>query len=318
MKVLIPYDIDEAGKAYLREKGYDVVVGAAHDQETIKKDIADADAVIARTDLYRKDVLECAGQLKVIARYGVGLDNIDLDYCTEKGIYVTIAKGGNSNAVAEKTIGLMLACAQKLCMLDGMTKDGKYFTARNGFSTNEVSGKTIGILGLGAIGMLVAQKAYFGLGMKVAGFDVFADKMDIPEWIDVKPTMEEVVEMSDVVSIHVPLLPSTRNLFNKDMIARMKDGAILINCARGGIVNEADLADALGSGKLAGAGLDVFESEPPEDDNPLFACDNFVCSPHNAALTVEANAKVSLLAAESVDDVLSGRTPRFPANKPVK
>ncbi|MCR5009911.1 MAG: hydroxyacid dehydrogenase [Clostridia bacterium] len=316
MKVLIPYDIDEAGKAYLRERGYDVVVGSAHDQETIKREIVDADAVIARTDLYRKDVLECAKKLKVIARYGVGLDNIDLEYCAANGIFVTIAKNGNAVSVAEKTVGFILATAQKLCMLDKMTKEGQYPAARNNYPTCEVSGKTLGVLGLGNIGMIVAGMAHFGLNMNIVGFDVFADKMDIPEWIDVKKTMEEVAEVSDIVTIHVPLLPSTVDLFDKKMISRMKDGAIIINCARGGIVNEADLAEALKSGKLGGAGFDVFAKEPPEDDNPLFGCETFVCSPHNAALTVDANRKVSLLAAESIDDVLSGRMPKYPAVKP--
>ena len=152
--------------------------------------------------------------------------------------------------------------------------------------------------------------------MKIIGFDVNAAGMEIPDWMEVKDSVREVAKEADIVTIHVPLIPSTRNLFDREMLSEMKDGAILINCARGGIVNEADLAEALRNGKLSGAGFDVFVSEPPEDDNPLFACDSFICSPHNAALTEEANQKVALIAAKSVDDVLSGREPQFAAVKP--
>ena len=193
---------------------------------------------------------------------------------------------------------------------------GEYPLIRTGVPTHEVSGKTLGIIGLGNIGMLVAKKAHFGLDMKVIGFDVNAAGMDLPEWVEKKSTVQEVARAADIVTIHVPLIPSTKNLFDREMIAQMKDGAILINCARGGIVNEKDLAEALKSGKLSGAGFDVFVSEPPEEDNPLFDCDNFICSPHNAALTEEANSRVGLLAAKSVDDVLSGRVPEFPAVLP--
>ena len=316
MKVLIPQDVNQEGKDYLIERGYEVVVGSGWDPETIKREVADADALLCRTAQYPADVIAAGKKLKVMARYGVGTDNIDVKAAEAQGVYVTIAKNCNVDSVAEQTIALMLACAKHIPLLNNATRAGE-FAQRNKIPTKELKGKVIGIIGMGAIGMAVARKAHFGFGMDVVGYDVFADKMDLPDFVESLKSVEDVLKKSDVVSLHVPATKETANMINKESIALMKDGAILINCARGGVVNEDDLYDALVSGKLFSAGMDVFQVEPPQPDNKLFTLDKFIASPHNAGLTKEAGVAMALSAAKAIDDVLSGRKPQYPINNPV-
>lgn len=316
MKVLIPQDINKAGKDYLKERGYEVIVGSGHDAETIKREVADCDALLVRTAPYPADVIAVGKKLKIIARFGVGTDNIDVKFAEKQGVWVTIAKGANAQSVAEHAVAMMLACAKNLIFIDQQTKTGNW-EVRNKFPITELKGKTVGIIGLGDIGQRVASIIHNGLQMRVIGFDAFLPA-SLPEYIEVVSPIDEIFTRSDVISLHIPATPETKNLVNQKTLSMMKPTAYLINCARGGIVNEDDLYEALSNRKISFAAMDVFHKEPPDPDNKLFKLDNFIASPHNAALTNESNVEVALSCARAIDDVLSGRKPEHPINNPQK
>jgi D-3-phosphoglycerate dehydrogenase len=314
-KVLIPQDIDESGKEFLRKNGYEVIIGSGSDAETIKREVVDCDALVVRTAPYTKDVISAGRKLKVIARFGVGTDNIDVRAAEEQGIYVTITRDVNAVSVAEHAIALMLGCAKKLVYFDKETRNGSW-DLRNMIPTVELSWKTLGIIGLGAIGLETARKAHFGFDMKIISFARNRNKKSIPDYIELVDSVDDIFRNSDVVSLHVPRTKDTENLVNKTKFALMKPSSILVNTARGGIINEDDLYDALVNFKIACAACDVFDIEPPEKENKLLTLDNFIVSPHNAGLTTEAKIKMGLSAAKSVHDVLCGRKPDHPINNP--
>lgn len=317
-KVLIPQDVAESGKRYLREQGYEVVVGSGYDPETIKREIVDADAVLVRTAKYTADIIDAGKKLKIISRFGVGYDNIDIKHAEEKGIWVAIAQGANAMSVAEHTIALILACSFNLTKSYDEIKKGNW-GIRNQLPGIEMNGKTIGIAGVGTIGALVAQKAKYGLNMNVIGYDI-ADQdgsRSFPPFVELVKDLDTLLKESDVVSIHTPLDDSTRNLISYRELGLMKPTSILINCARGGIINEEALYDALVNKSIYAAGLDVFETEPLSPESKLLTLDNFIASPHNAALTKEANDAVSLAAAKAIDAVFKGGRPDFPVNAPL-
>jgi len=316
MKVLIPQDIVAEGKDYLREKGYEVIVGSGHDAETIKREIADCDAVLARTAKYSKEIIAAGKNLKVIARFGVGTDNIDLPFAEEQGVWVTIARGENSNSVAEHTATLIMAASKHLLFLDQQTRAGVW-EARNQVPTTELRGKTLGLIGLGDIGRKVAAICHDGLGMKIIGFDAYPPAT-LPDYIQMADSTDDIFKQSDVISLHIPATKETINMVDKRTLSLMKPNAILVNCARGGIVNEDDLYDALQNKTIAFAAMDVFVEEPALKSLKLWELENFIASPHNAALTKEANIKTALSCARAIDDVLSGRTPEHPVNNPKK
>ena len=218
-------------------------------------------------------------------------------------------------AVAEHTMMLILACAKKLVFFDRAARRGDY-DIRNRVKGMDLEGKTLGLLGLGKIGHMVAKKAINGFGMEVIGYDPFlpADRWD-PE-VGRRETMEEIFAGSDIVSIHMPSTPETRNSVDRRLIGMMKPTAYLINAARGDLIREADLAEALQNGAIAGAGLDVFQTEPPSPDDPLFQLPNVTVTPHNAALTLETTDRMGLHAAMGIDEVLSGRQPSWPVVVP--
>lgn len=314
-KVLIPQDIMAKGKEFLKAQGYEVIIGSGWDSETIKREVKDADALLVRTALYPEDVIAAGRKLKIIARYGVGTDNIDIKAAEKQGVWVTIAKNANVHSVAEHTIALLLALSKQLVFCNEQVKSGNW-EIRNSKQGIELCGKTLGVIGLGAIGLSAAKKAYFGLDMNVIGFDAFADESKLPEYIEIMPSAGEVFSKADAVSLHIPLTKGTKNIVNKELLNKMKPASFLINCARGGIVNEEDLYQALKENVIAGAAMDVFEREPADPKNKLFTLDNFIASPHNAGLTYEAGEAMALSAAEAIHDVLSGRKPKYPVNNP--
>lgn len=314
MKVLIPQDIDEAGKIYLRERGYEVVVGSGCDPETIKREVVDCDALLVRTAEYPADVVAAGKKLKIIARYGVGTDNIAVEEATKRGIWVTIAKGENVRSVTEHAITMVLSCAKNLVYCDRGTKAGNW-ELRNTFPGTEVGGKTLGIIGLGAIGRQVAQLAHDGLSMEIIGYDAFLPA-GLPDYIETVQDTDEIFKRADFITLHVPAIPGTHNMVDRRTLGLMKPTAYLINCARGGVVNEDDLYDALKNGTIAGAAMDVFVVEPARPDNRLFTLEKFIASPHSAGLTKESMVGVALSCARAIDDVLSGRKPQYPVNNP--
>ena len=314
-KVLIPSDISQPGKDYPAEKGYTIKMGRGTDEQTILEDVADCDALLARNEHITRAIMEAAPRLKVISKHGVGLDKIDLDAARELNIWVTNGPLSNTVAVAEHTMMLILACAKKLVFFDRAARRGDY-DIRNRVKGTDLEGKTLGLLGLGKIGHMVAKKAINGFGMEVIGYDPFlpADRWD-PE-VGRRETMEEIFAGSDIVSIHMPSTPETRNSVDRRLIGMMKPTAYLINAARGDLIREADLAEALRNGAIAGAGLDVFQTEPPSPDDPLFQLPNVTVTPHNAALTLETTDRMGLHAAMGIDEVLSGRQPSWPVVVP--
>lgn len=313
-RVLIPQDVSEAGKAYLRDRGYEIKMGSGVSVETLKSEVGDCHGILARTARFPAEVLRAGRHLKVIGRHGVGVDNIDIQAATELGIYVTNAPESNAGSVAEHTIGLIIAAARNFVQCDGALRRGN-FEIRNQLIGEDIEGKVLGLIGVGKVGRRVARKASRGLDMKVIGYDPFSDHALVPE-VEFSDSIQEVLRTADFVSLHLPANEQTMGLIDKAGLLMMKSSAFLINVARGGIVRENDLVEVLSERRIAGAALDVFTEEPPDPSNPLLELDNVIVTPHNAALTRECMDRMALHAARGIDEVLSGRTPTWPVNEP--
>ena len=282
--------------------------------EELKERIAQYHGLVVRSRTkVRADILEAATGLKVIGRAGTGVDNIDVEEATRRGIVVMNTPGGNTITTAEPAIALMFALARNIPQADASLKRGEW--ERKKFEGVELTDKTLGVIGAGNIGSVVANRA-LGLKMNVIVYDPYiseemADRMGVR-----LVTLDELFAKSDFITIHVPLTQDTRNLINRDSIAKMKRGVRIINCARGGIVNEQDLYEAIKEGHVAGAALDVFEKEPPPKDLPLLGLEGVVVTPHLGASTKEAQAKVAKAIAEQMVDYLLNGTIRNAVNVP--
>ncbi len=279
------------------------------DAAALEAALADADAWIVRNRTQvRGKALAAARRLRVVGRLGVGLDNIDLDACTARSIHVIPATGANAASVAEYVIAASLILLRGAYGATAAVEAGKW--PRQALSQGrEAGGKQLGLVGFGSIGQLTAARAA-ALGMRVVGHDPLV-ATDSPVWKEnsVAPvTLEKLVAESDVVSLHLPLTPQTRGLFGAERLGRMKPDAILVNTARGGIVDEAALAAMLREGRLGGAALDVFDQEPLAAGSPLAGAPRLLLTPHVAGITVESNERVSSLIAERVSAAL-GRDP---------
>ena len=259
--------------------------------------IGSYDALIIRSGTkVTADVIAAAEKLRVIGRAGIGVDNVDVPAATRRGIVVMNTPGGNNVTTAEHAISLLLSCARLIPQANASLRAGKW--ERTKFTGTEVTGKTLGIVGLGNIGRIVADRAA-GLAMKVIAHDPFVTPETKPLETELV-SLEDLLERADFVTIHVPLTPDTKNLIDAKAIARMKPGVRIVNCARGGIVDEKALAGAIASGHVAGAALDVFESEPPPVDHPLLGLPQVVATPHLGASTGEAQVNVAIAIAEQV------------------
>jgi len=260
-------------------------------------------------------IIEAGSNLKIIGRAGVGVDNIDLDVATQKGIIVVNSPDGNTMAAAEHTVALMLAMARNIAPAATSTKEGKWDRAK--FTGCELYKKTLGVIGLGKIGSHVAEVA-IALGMKIVVFDPFTSK-DVVEKMggEYITNLDDFWGKCDFITVHVPKTKDTLNMINKDTIAKMKKGVRLVNCARGGIINEYDLKDAIESGYVAAAAIDVFENEPHIEECPLINCTgNIVLTPHLGASTQEAQMNVAIDVAEQIKEVLSGGSASSAVNIP--
>ncbi|MBP1924717.1 D-3-phosphoglycerate dehydrogenase [Sedimentibacter acidaminivorans] len=313
MKVLIPQVITETGKNYLLEKGYEIKIGTASDEETIKSEVVDCDAILIRTAKITREIMEASKKLKVIARHGVGVDAIDLQAATELGIQVTNGPLSNFESVSEHTIAFILACGHHLTEMDRKVRGGNW-GAREQVKLSEVNNKVLGLIGLGRIGLSVAKKASLGLGMKVIGYSRHAKKEEMPDYIELVGTIDEIFKKSDFVSLHIPATDETINIISMKYFKIMKPEAFLINCARGEIINELDLYDALINNMFKGAALDVMANEPPDKNNPLLKLDNIIFSPHFGAHSIETFDRMGLHAAMGIDEVLSGKKISWPVN----
>lgn len=314
-KVLIPQDVAEEGKKYLRERGYEIKMGSGNSLEEIKKDVIDCDAILARLGPFTAEVLEAGEKLKVIARHGVGVDNIDLDKASELGIFVTNAPESNSNTVAELAFGFMIALARNVIAGNKAIRNGD-FEFRNRQIGIDLEGHTLGVLGIGKIGRRLCMKAYYGLSMKVIGYDPFLKEKDFPKEVIRIEERDKLFSEADFVSVHIPSVSETKKSIGIREFNLMKPDSFFINVARGDIVVEEDLAKALREGIIRGAAVDVYEKEPPPSDHPFFELDNIIMTPHNAALTKECMIRMAVHAAQGIDEVLSGKNPTWPVNKP--
>lgn len=314
MKILIPQDITQAGKDYLNQHGYEFILGSGTDEATVMKEIVDCDGLLIRTSKVTKNIMAASQKLKVIGRHGVGIDNIDLDAATELGIQVTNSPNSNADSVAEHAVALMLACGHRIVPMNHYAKHGQW-DMRDALKLNQVAGKTLGLIGFGRIGMAVAKKCALGLDMKVIAYSPSIKSKPLPPYITPADSMEDLLQTADFVSLHLPASEKTRHSINKTSFALMKNSAFLINTARGEVVNEEDLYTALSTGQIQGAGVDVLETEPPQENHPLFSLDNFLLSPHYGALSHDAFDAMGLHAAQGIHEVLSGQTPTWPVNK---
>lgn len=308
MKIVISEFMDEAAVARLQARFNVVYDPQLVDQpDALRAQVADAQALIVRNRTQvRGELLDAAQALKVVGRLGVGLDNIDVAGCEGRGVQVIPATGANSRAVAEYVIGTAMMLLRGGYQSSAQVVEGKW--PRNALSSGrETGGKVLGLIGFGGIGQLTASLAR-GLGMNVIAFDP-AIANDAPVWqaTGVQPrSLDALLAEADVVSLHVPLVDGTRNLLNADRLARMKAGAILVNTARGGIVDEAALAESLRSGHLGAAAIDVFDKEPLPAENAFHGVPNVVLTPHIAGVTLESNTRVSDMIAERVEAALQG------------
>ena len=314
-KVLIPQDIAEVGKKYLTDHGCEIKMGSGISVKIMKEEVKDCDAILVRTAQLSAEVIEAGPKLKVIGRHGVGVDNIDFKRAEELGIWVTNAPESNAGSVAEYTIGMIISLARNFLTCDRKLRSGN-FGIRNQLKGADLDGKTLGIIGLGRVGTQVAKKAAAGLNMKIIGFDPYMSQDRVAAEVQLVDNWDYLFKEADFISMHLPATNETRNIVGKKEFELMKSTAYLINAARGETVDEGELVKALRERKIAGAGLDVFAKEPPDNDNPLFALDNVILSPHNAALTRECMDRMALHAAMGIDEVLSGKTPTWPVNQP--
>jgi D-3-phosphoglycerate dehydrogenase len=278
----------------------------------ILKLVGTHDAIICGDDAFTRPVLEkCLPKLKVLAKYGIGVDKIDVAAATSLKIPVTFCPGVNHVTVAEHTFGLLLSLTRLIPQQDALIKKGEWKRSTG----RELAGKTMGILGLGRIGKEVAKRAR-AFEMKVCAFDLYWDDAFAKQYeVERMPTGEDVLKASEVVSLHMNLTPENKDYINLGRIAFMKRGAYLLNCARGGLVDQADVAAALKQGLLGGYGCDVVEPEPIEKTNPLLGAPNVVFTPHTGSRTYESVERQAMMAAENMIRVLKGEAPHAQANK---
>ncbi len=314
MRVLASDKIAESGLKKLRDAGFVADMKTKLSEDELCKIIGDYDALIVRSGTkVTPKVIEAGKKLKIIGRAGVGVDNVDLLTATKRGIIVVNSPEGNTIAAAEQTLALILAMARNIPQAYNSIRSGKW--ERSKFTGTELYNKVIGVVGLGKIGGRVAS--YLNtMGAKVIGSDPFISKERANELGVELKSSDDVLSESDIITLHIPKTKETENFINSKTIAKMKDGVRIVNCARGGVVDETDLYEALKSGKVAAAALDVYSKEPPDPKNPLFTLDNVVTAPHLGAATVEAQENVAIDVVEQIIDVLGGGQARSAVNIP--
>ncbi len=300
-RVLISDQMDPKAEQIFRERGCDVDVITGKTPEELKAIIGQYDGLAIRsTTKLTKELIDAATNLKVVGRAGIGVDNIDIPAASVKGIVVMNTPFGNSITTAEHAIALMFALARQLPEADASTQAGKW--EKNRFMGVEVTGKTLGLIGAGNIGSIVASRA-LGLRMKIVAFDPFLTPERAVEMGVEKADLDTLLAKADFITLHTPLTDQTRNILSAENIAKTKKGVRIINCARGGLIDEEALKAALDSGHVAGAALDVFAKEPAKE-SPLFGTPNFISTPHLGASTDEAQVNVAIQVAEQLSDYL--------------
>ncbi len=296
-KVLVSDPLAEDAVESMNQAGLDVVVKTDLTPEALKQEIASADAIVVRSATkVRQETIDAGKNLKLIVRAGVGLDNVDVEYAQSKGIEVRNTPAASSNSVAELALGHLLSLARHIGRGTVSLKGGKW--EKKALKGVEIDGKILGVIGIGRIGQSLARKVV-ALGMRVIAFDKFVGQSPIPEVVTMVP-FDQLLSESDFISLHIPFDQKAGATIGEAEFAKMKNGVRLINCARGGVVDEVALTKAMQSGKVAAAAIDVFVTEPPDASDLLFQQENLSLTPHIGASTVEAQARVGKEAAEIV------------------
>nr|MBQ6241878.1 hydroxyacid dehydrogenase [Lachnospiraceae bacterium] len=304
MKFVLTHPLNPAAMALLEEKGADVFVANSEDPETFMDELQTADVFIIRIGSCRASVIERCPGLKVIGRTGVGFDSVDVAAATAHQIPVVVTPGANNRSVAEYVMAAMFALSRNMLEADAELRKGNW-QIRDAGKSFELEGRKIGIVGVGAIGRLVASLCQ-GIGMKTAGYDALFPQNVVAAGCELYTDLHEMIRDCDVVTVHSPLTPETVDMFTAKEFAMMKKTAVLINAARGPIVNIRDLAEALNNGVIAGAAVDVYDEEPVPMDSPAFTAKNLICTPHIAAMTNEGSVRMSVMCVEGCLAVCRG------------
>lgn len=313
-KVLLYEDMREEGKAVLKEKA-DLYFAKQLDEDSLAHQVQEIDGIIIRANgRVSRKIIDSAPRLKVIGRHGVGVENIDLEAATEKGIWVVNTPDANDISVAEHFFGIALTLSKMLKKGEKAFREEGRWDVRYQYIGNELHGKTLGILGFGRIGKAIGRIGSRGFNMRVLYYDTLRFEEVEKELGAVKTSLEEIFIQSDFISINLPMLPQTKGIVGEKELRRMKPTAYIINLARGPIWDEKALYKVLTEGRIAGAGADVFEVEPAPKDHPLLQLENFFGTPHMAAHTEEALKRMSLVAVD-VLRVLEGKDPLHPVNQ---
>ncbi len=319
-KFVMTQAVCDEGLAKLKSKGIEnIYIANNGDPNNYLDEMKDAEAIIVRIGKMDKNAIENSPNLKVIGRTGVGYDSVDIEAATKAGIPVIITPGANSRSVAEHTVALIFALSKDLINAHNGTCEGNFSTVRNMGRCTEVLNKKVGFIGLGNIGNQAAQMCK-AVGMEVLGYDPFISQEEIESrGYTYYGDYEELIKDADFVSVHVPLIPSTKNMIGKKQLESMKKTAYIINCSRGGIINEADLIEALNNDVIAGAALDVFQCEPadPAKGDAVLEAKNIIVTPHSAAQTREAVINMAYMCIDGCLAVMNGEKWPYVANKEV-
>lgn len=314
MNILVSDSLSPRGVAVLERGGFHVDVKTKLPKEQLLEEIKAYDGIVVRSGTkVTAEVIDAGSRLKIIGRAGTGLDNVDCEAATRRGIVVMNTPGGNTITTAEHTVAMLVSMSRRIPQAVVSTKAGKWEKSK--FMGTELYNKTLGLVGLGQIGTYVT-KLVQGLAMQVIGYDPYLAPGSARELGIQTVTLDELFRRADFISVHTPLTNETRSLINAQAIRQMKDGVMIINCARGGIINEEDIYEALKSKKVAAAAFDVFEEEPVKPDHPLLTLDNFICTPHIGASTEEAQESVAVSIAEQFVDYFEKGVARGAVNIP--
>lgn len=319
-KILLTEKIHESGMDFLKEN-FDLTIAEDTSKETLLKQIKGKDAIIIRSSQLYNELIDEGDKLKVIGRHGAGLDNIDVEYATEKGVTVVNTPTANTESVAEHTLALILALNKKLTICDRAIRKSVFsekgaslpgLCTSLGYSGYDVANKTLGIIGFGNIGHATAELLKRAFNVKVIVYDKFLQEkggIELEQGYRWAEDLDDILENSDFISIHVPLLPSTKHMISTEEFNKMKPTGYIINCARGGVIDEVALCKALDENQIAGAGIDVFEEEPINPDNPMLKNDKIIMTPHAAAMSHESIERMAMQVCEGVASVLNGEKP---------
>lgn len=310
-KILLPQEIMQEGREYLESRGYELIQGSGLEEEDIIRDIKGCDGIIVRLSKMSRRVFEAADKLKVVVRHGAGYDTVDLEAAREHNVMVCYAPVANSTSVAEAAIMYMLNCSRNFKKTQKHFIDDFYY-AKLKLPRVEMDGKTVGLIGVGNIGSRVAIKALHGFNMNVIAYDPYKTQAEVPDGVQLVDDLDQIFKESDFVSLHCPANEETTGYVGKRELALMKPTAYLINTARGKLVKEEELYEAMKNEQIAGAALDVMIQEPANPDNPLLYLDNVTIGPHLGAATIEATDRASLHCAIGVDEVLSDKKVTWP------